>query len=466
MSHSPLDTCRILVPSGLLGSGCPQAAFDRGISFSPDVIAVDAGSTDSGPHYLGAGVSKMTRKAVKRDLHQLMIGRAKLGIPLLIGSCGTSGTDSGVDWVADICAEIAAEEKQSLKVAQIYSEQDPGRLATYLAKGAVSALPPATVLTPERLAECDHIVALMGYEPFAAAINNGADIVLAGRTTDTAVLAAVPLMRGFPAGPAWHAAKIAECGGLCTTQPRQGGVMLSIDAGGFDVEPLHATNTCTPYSVSAHMLYENAHPYVLKEPGILLDAKNAVYTAIDERVVRVTGSTHTVMPYTMKLEGSGAIGFRTMVFSAIADPKILANLDLFLERLQTHLIAGITSVLGYAPAEYALDIRPYGSHALAQPGRRNSHAVPQEVGLMALVTADTQDKATEIAKFSNPILLHFPLTATDPMPSFAFAFSPAEVELGRLYEFKLNHVVAIADPLELTRTTYFATHQGERRAIA
>jgi hypothetical protein len=130
------------------------------------------------------------------------------------------------------------------------------------------------------------------------------------------------------------------------------------------------------------------------------------------------------------------------------------------------LIAGITSVLGYAQSEYDLDIRPYGSHALAQPGGRDSHSVPQEVGLMALVTADTQDKATEIAKFSNPTLLHFPLNADDPMPSFAFPFSPAEVELGRLYEFKLNHVVAIADPLELTRTTYFTTQQGERRAIA
>jgi hypothetical protein len=465
MSHPPSDTCRVLVPSGVLGSGCPQAAFDRGISLSPDVIAVDAGSTDSGPHYLGAGVSKMTRKAVKRDLRQLMIGRAKLGIPLLIGSCGTSGTDSGVDWTAEICAEIAAEQGQSLKVAQIYSEQDRRRLATYLAKGAISALSPAPALMPERLAECDHIVALMGYEPFAAAIQNGADIVLAGRTTDTAVLAAVPLMRGLPAGPSWHAAKIAECGGLCTIKPRQGGVMLSIDAGGFDVEPLDAANTCTPYSVSAHMLYENADPYALTEPGVLLDAKDAVYIAIDERTVRVTGSRHKVMPYTMKLEGSGAIGFRTMVFSAIADPKILANLDLFLERMRGHLIAGITSVLGYTPAEYDLDIRPYGSHALAPPGgRRDSHAVPREVGLMALVTADTQDKATEIAKFSNPILLHFPLNADDPTPSFAFPFSPAEVQLGRLYEFKLNHVVAIADPLELTRTTYFTTRQGERRA--
>lgn len=466
MSPPKPNACRVLVPSGVLGSGCPQAAFDRGLSLAPHVIAVDAGSTDSGPYYLGAGVTRMTRKAVKRDLRQLMIGRAQLGIPLLIGSCGTSGTDAGVDWLAEICAEIAAEEGQSVKVALIYSEQDPERLAGYLARGAISPLPPVPPLTAERLRECDHIVGLMGYEPFAAAIENGADIVLAGRTTDTAVLAAVPLMRGLPPGPSWHAAKTAECGGLCTTRARQGGVMLSIDAGGFDVEPLHADNSCTPYSVSAHMLYENSDPYQLREPGVLLNAKAAVYTAIDARTVRVTGSAHQVMPYTIKLEGSGGIGFRTMVFSAIADPKILADLDRFLERLKDHVVTGITSVLGYAPGEYDFDIRPYGSHALAQPGAQERKAVPQEVGLMALATAPTQEMATEIAKFSTPMLLHFPLNADDPMPSFAFPFSPAEVELGGLYEFKLNHVVAVDDPLELMRTTYFTTHQGERRAVA
>jgi hypothetical protein len=466
MSQPNSEACRVLVPSGVLGSGCPQEAFDRGLSLHPDVIAVDAGSTDSGPYYLGAGVSKMTRKAIKRDLRQLMIGRARLGIPLLIGSCGTSGTDAGVDWMAEICAEIAAEEGQSLKVALLYSEQDPVRLSGYLERGAISALPPVPELTAERLAECDHIVALMGYEPYAAAIENGADIVLGGRTTDTAVLAAAPLMRGLPVGPSWHAGKTAECGGLCTTKTRQGGVMLSIDAGGFDVEPLHADNSCTPYSVSAHMLYENSDPYELKEPGVLLNARNAVYTAIDDRAVRVTGSSHEVKPYTMKLEGSGAIGFRTMVFSAIADPKVLANLDTWLRRLRDQLTTGIASILEYASEEYDLDIRPYGSHALNSTGGAGARPVPHEVGLMALVTADTQEMATEIAKFCNPSLLHFPLNLDDPMPSFAFPFSPAEVELGRLYEFKLNHVVAIADPLELVRTSYFTTHQGERRAVA
>lgn len=463
---SSTTECKILVPSGVLGSGCPQDAFDRGLSLLPDAIAVDAGSTDSGPYYLGSARSKMTRKATKRDLRQLMLGRDRLGIPLLVGSCGTSGTDAGVEWMADICAEIAREEDMSVTVALLYSEQDKGNLRLRIDAGLVTTLDPAEPLTARRVDECSHIVALMGYEPFADAIEAGADIILGGRTTDTAVLAAVPLMRGFPAGPCWHAAKIAECGGLCTTKSRQGGVLLTIDAEGFTVEPLKADNSCTPYSVSAHMLYENADPYQLKEPGVVLDASSASYDALDDRRVRVTGSVAHEMPYTMKLEGSGEIGFRTMVFSAMSDPKIMSNLDIYLARLRGFLVSGIEDVFGIGADSYDLEIRAYGAHALAPPGAASDAPAPREVGLMTLVTAGSQEMATEIAKYCNPYLLHFPLDPSDPMPSFAFPFSPAEVELGTLYEFKLNHVVATSSPSELVRRRIFSVGAGEVRDVA
>lgn len=448
----PADLCRVLVPSGVLGSGCPEEAFQRGLDLAPHVIAVDAGSTDSGPYYLGAGVSKMTRKAVKRDLRQLMLGRERLGIPLVVGSCGTSGTDAGVDWTAAICAEIAAEEGLSARVALVYSEQDKAALKARLRAGGVQPLPPAGELAEARLDACDHVVGLLGYEPLAAALRGGADIVLAGRTTDTAVLAAVPLMRGLPAGPSWHAAKIAECGGLCTTHSRAGGVMLQIDQAGFEVEPLHAANACTPYTVSAHMLYENADPYRLKEPGVVLDVRAAAYAPLDERRVRVVGSAAEATPHTMKLEGSGTAGWRTMVFSAIADPEVLAALPTWLDRLRATLTHGIGTVLGYAPGDYDLDLRAYGWNALSPPGAPQPPSPPREVGLMTLVTAASQAQATEIAKYCNPMLLHFPLNPDDPLPSFAFPFSPAEVELGAHYEFMLNHVVVLNDPLELSRT--------------
>ncbi len=449
MAANGASTCKILVPSGVLGSGCPEDALERGISLAPDCIAVDGGSTDSGPYYLGTGTSKMTRRATKRDLRQLMLARDRLQIPLLVGSCGTCGTDSGVDWMADIAREIAREEGLTARLALVYSQQRPGDLLPLLDAGKVTPLEPALPLTHERLLECDNVVGLLGYEPLADAITGGADIVLSGRTTDTAVLAAVPLMRGFPASASWHAAKTAECGGLCTVQTRLGGVMLTIDAEGFDIEPLHADNQCTPYTVSAHLLYENSDPFRLKEPGVILDASEAQYDAIDERVVRVTGSLAKAMPYTLKLEGSGGTGYRTMVFSAIADPKLLARVDEWLGNLEAYLRAGITSVLEVDAQDYDLEFRAYGHNALTSS---SSVATPHEVGLMTLVSAVTQELATEIARYCNPILLHFPLNHDDPMPSFAFPFSPAEVELGRQYEFKLNHVVQLDRPDQLSRT--------------
>ena len=45
----------ILSPCGILGYGFPEASFLKGMSLHPDAVVVDAGSTDAGPHKLGAG---------------------------------------------------------------------------------------------------------------------------------------------------------------------------------------------------------------------------------------------------------------------------------------------------------------------------------------------------------------------------------------------------------------------------
>src|SRR5882757_1986685 len=113
MNRSPVVAGRvgILVPTGMLGAGFNPATVERGLTLNPDVIAVDGGSTDSGPYYLGTGQAKTTAAAVLHDLRILLKAAATARIPLIIGSCGTGGTDSGVDWVADIVATVLAEER-------------------------------------------------------------------------------------------------------------------------------------------------------------------------------------------------------------------------------------------------------------------------------------------------------------------------------------------------------------------
>ena len=49
---------------------------------------------------------------------------------------------------------------------------------------------------------------------------------------------------------------------------------------------------------------------------------------------------------------------------------------------------------------------------------------------------------------------HFPLVLGKDLPSYGFPFSPSEIERGRVYEFHLNHVLAVDDPLALVRTEW------------
>lgn len=81
----------LLSPTAILGYGFPDSSFERGLSFGPDVIAVDAGSTDPGPYYLGAGKPFVAQGAVKRDLTYLLRAARTMRIPLVIGSAGGSG---------------------------------------------------------------------------------------------------------------------------------------------------------------------------------------------------------------------------------------------------------------------------------------------------------------------------------------------------------------------------------------
>jgi len=449
-----IDVTNVLVPIGAVGLGIDEADVERGLAGGAHVIAVDAGSTDSGPAYLASGVAKYSRAAIKTDLSIMMRARQKAAIPLLVGSCGTSGCDKALEWTRDIVLEIAREEGMQPRIALLYSEQGRSLMLDLAAQGRITPLAPMESTDPELFRVCERIVALMGPEPYIAALEGGADIVLGGRTTDTAVLAAVPLMRGAGAGPAWHAGKIAECGALCTVRSREGGVMVRIGLSSFEVEPLRPGNQCTPYTVSAHMLYENSNPYHLHEPGGMLDVTQSRYEALDERRVRVTGSEFVPAPYTMKLEGASVGGFQTLMLVGIRDQKVLAGIDSFLLRMHEVLIARVSAAMGPAAGQYHISLRPYGWNAVSGLPVGQLVAPPQEIGLMFVATAKTQELATQIAKTCNPWFFHLPVEDAQEMPSYGFPFSPAEVERGQVFEFKLNHVVHVNDPMELVRLEF------------
>ena len=442
---------RVLIPSGALGLNYDQEALQRGIAARPDLIAIDGGSTDSGPSYLGRGVSKYARSSTKLEWAGLMEARAQAGVPLVIGTAGTCGTDAAVDWMLDITREIAAEQGRPLKLAVLRSSQAPETIAKAHAAGRVHALGNAPEITGDTLLACSNIVALAGAEQITAALATGADIVIAGRTTDTAIIAALPLARGCHAGGAWHGAKIGECGALCATNPQSGVIQIDFDGEAFTVTPMAEGSHASPHTVSAHMLYENADPFILFEPGGHLDVTAARYHALDDTSVRVTGSTWVPSErYTVKLEGARPAGFRTVAIALLRDPHYVANAGAWAEDIVAKCRAKVVQRIGLAPEDFTLEIRLIGQTA-SFGALETRQGDPVELGAIGIITAPTEAQAAEIGKMLNPYLLHHPLTREEEQPTFAFLFSPPEMHMGQVYEFALNHVLELDDPMEAFR---------------
>jgi hypothetical protein len=448
---------RVLAATGVLGAGFKVGSLNRGIALQPTFIACDAGSTDSGPAYLGSGKPKLSREACTRDLRLLLKARDMLRVPLIIGSCGTSGRDVGVEWMARLAREIANEEQLHFKAALIKSDQSTAYLKRRLAEQRIRPLFPAPPIS-EQVIESSHIVGMMGTEPIQAALAAGADVVLAGRASDSALYAAIPLTLGADPGLSWHAAKTLECGAACAVVPAADCMFASIRADHFDIEPLDMDARCTPQTIAAHTLYENANPFLLTEPSGVIDTERAEYHALSNRLVRVTGSRfRQATQYTVKLEGSQLVGYQTIVIGGIRDPYIIRALDTLLPKAQEFFDARIADLFpGLTRNDYDINYRIYGRDAVMgwlEPMRASG--VAYEVGILITITASTQELANKIATFVSHVSAHLPIPEYQGIiSSIAYPFSPPELPRGAVYRFSVNHVVIPDDPCEMFRTEF------------
>jgi hypothetical protein len=449
---------KVLAATGVLGAGFKVESLYRGIALKPTFIACDAGSTDSGPAYLGSGKAKLSREACARDLRLLLKARDTLRVPLIIGSCGTSGRDVGVDWMAQLAREIAGEERLHFKLALIKSDQSKAYLKRRLAEQRIRPLFPAPPIS-EQVIDSSHIVGMMGTEPIQAAVAAGAEVVLAGRASDSALYAAIPLTLGADPGLSWHAAKTLECGAACAVVPAADCMFASIRDDHFDIEPLDLNARCTPQTIAAHTLYENSNPFLLTEPSGVIDTERAAYQALSDRLVRVTGSRfREAAQYTVKLEGSQLVGYQSVVIGGIRDPYIIRALDTLLPKARAFFDTRIADLFPgqLTSKDYDISYRIYGRDGVMgrlEPKRNSEPAY--EVGVLITITAPTQELATKIATFVSHVSAHLPVPEYHGIiSSIAYPFSPPELPRGAVYRFSVNHVVAPDDPYEMFRTEF------------
>ena len=445
---------RVLSPTAILGYGFPMDSFEEGMKRKPHVIAVDAGSTDPGPYYLGAGKSFTDRNSVKRDLEIMIPAAIEAGIPVIVGTAGGSGGRPHVGLTLDIIREIANERKLSFKLAVIQSEFDKDLVKDNIRKGNVTPIHPAAELTEADVDDSVRIVAQMGEEPFIEALENGAQVILAGRSYDPSVFASLAVKEGFDKGLAIHMGKILECAAIAALPGSGSDSMFGyLNEDNFVLEPLSNKRKCTTLSIAAHTLYEKTNPYILPGPGGAINLHNARFEQVDDNKVSVSGSRFVPTDeYFVKLEGVRKVGYRTISCAGVADPIMISKIDEITQSVKERVEDNFAS---YGFKDFFLDFKIYGKNGVMGMFEDRGATPGNELMIIIEAVADTQEQADTICGFARSTMLHFGYEGRIATAgNLAFPFSPSDAKMGEVYEFNVYHLMKVDDPKALFPIEY------------
>ncbi|MBS1854478.1 MAG: DUF1446 domain-containing protein [Acidobacteria bacterium] len=266
--------------------------------------------------------------------------------PPLIGRIARRMRERGVTVIANAggvnpvaCAREVVRLAPGLKVAVVLGDDVSGRIDEFLAKGYEMR----DMDTGEAIAGIrDRILsanAYIGAFPLAEALATGANVVIAGRCTDTA-LALAPMIHRFGWGPADHdklaagtiAGHIIECGAQCTGGNCQvdwqaipdmaniGYPIVEADPDGSFVVTKHASagGRVSLDSVKEQLLYELGDPRRYLGPDCVADFTSIRLSDAGRDRVRVSGIKGGERPPSLKLSIAYANGWKatgTMVYS-------------------------------------------------------------------------------------------------------------------------------------------------------
>lgn len=442
---------RLLAPTSLLGAGFRLESLQTAMAWQPDVMGCDAGSTDPGPYFLGSGELYFSQDAMRRDLEHMLLAARGVEIPLLIGSAAAGGTNAQLAVAVELAEEITAKHGLHFRLGVVSCEPPRDYLRRSLSEGRIRALANAPDLDEAVLERSEHIVAMAGVEPFHAALDSGADVVICGRCSDAAIFAAVPTKEGFPPGLAWHAGKILECSAACVVQRKYADPLFAwVRDDCFVVEPPNPDYRCSPVSVASHTLYENGSPYELVEPSGTVYSDESTYEPVSDRAVRVAGSRFAAAEnVTNKLEGAELVGYQAIVIGAVRDPVIIRQLDSWLEGVRETIQSKAEGIFGAAAVEgMTLTVRRYGIDGVMGP-LEPTPSPAHEVCLVIEVTAASQEIANAVAKAAAHVAAHYAVPEYSGLiTALALPYSPPELPRGPVYRFTLNHVLEPADALD------------------
>ncbi len=450
-----MDEIRVFSPTAILGYGYPQASLEEGMKGNPDVIAVDGGSTDGGPYYLGiepgtgAGSGESAFfEMLSSDVGPLLEAACSAHIPLVIGSAGFAGAELHLQATLMVIRNMAEKLGLHFRMAVIHAEIEKETIKKKIREGKVSPLGPVPELTETEVDASVRIVGQMGVEPFIKALEADAQVVVAGRSNDPSMFAAIPFMNGFDKGLSLHMAKILECAAIAA-EPGSGSdsMMGTLRRDHFLVEPLNPDRICTTTSVAAHSLYEKSDPLRLYGPGGHVDLSAVKFEQHNERAVKVSGSRYVPEnAYRIKLEGSKRVGYRTICIAGVRDPGTVQRV----EELVAEAKMQVARKFKEQDDSYKLFFHVYGRDGVMRDLEVRADSGSHELGVVIEAIARTQGLATGVCGFAHTIMLHYGFPGrVSTAGNLAFPFSPLDIPAGPVYEFNVYHLLEEEDPCRL-----------------
>jgi hypothetical protein len=105
-----MNTARIICPNGHLGfAPLKPDSFALGVAARPHFIATASRSDHIGPGPARHCTSPLAWQT--HDLEAMLLAARRIGVPMLIGSAGDTGSNSRVDLYVRIIRELAAKHR-------------------------------------------------------------------------------------------------------------------------------------------------------------------------------------------------------------------------------------------------------------------------------------------------------------------------------------------------------------------
>lgn len=443
---------RQLVCGGCLGYGFDKDIFVSGIARNrPDYITYDCGSIDPGPYYLGEGVSFVPKIAAKIDLDITLSAAIPNRIPVILTTAGGSGANVHLDFLLEIIREIARERHLTFRVATISGEIEKEFLKKEVKRQIIQPLGPEKPLTEEEIDRSTRIVAQMGVEPIMKALGTGAEVILTGRACDEMAGCALPMLKGFDKGLAHHMGKILECGSQCIERARgrRSSVFGILREDHFLIEPVDLESKATVESVTKHCAYEERNPVYIDGPGGAIDASEAKFEQLNQRVVKVSGSRFMkAAQYTLKLEGAAFVGYRTIIIGGNRSQEMIDIIDWCLK----DAIEKAHEYFSDVPKDdYKIYFHVYGKNGVMGKREPVVQTKSHELGIITEVVAKSPELADAVAHFVAGTRLHhmdYPGSLNRSCGNMAFMSSPLEYH-NKAYEFNIHHLLVVDDPCKL-----------------